>query len=123
MLRLVSYLSQMISTLAIFLTPSERQCCLYLDNMPRTYQKDVLIQGFVKVRIRRPFEATTELPILSESAESSLKTNKSFHVRIELPTVPGSAESFLQLNQIFINQTLFMFAKSSQFSLILQKVR
>ncbi|XP_071800208.1 guanine nucleotide exchange factor C9orf72-like [Asterias amurensis] len=38
----------MISTLAIFLTTSERQCCLYLDNMPRTYQKDVLIQGFIK---------------------------------------------------------------------------
>ncbi|XP_038068351.1 guanine nucleotide exchange C9orf72-like isoform X2 [Patiria miniata] len=38
----------MISTLALFLSPSERRCCLYLDNVPRIYQKDVLIQGFIK---------------------------------------------------------------------------
>ncbi|XP_022100204.1 guanine nucleotide exchange C9orf72-like [Acanthaster planci] len=40
--------NMMISTLALFLSPTERHCCLYLDDVPRVYQKDVLIQGFLK---------------------------------------------------------------------------
>ena len=45
--------SQMISTLAMFLNPAERRCCVYLaeDGETPGYEKDLFLQGFLKVGV------------------------------------------------------------------------